>query len=1176
MRFDAASRRPLGEARGPAAAYANQYAAGAATVAAAPPQAWQHCRPPSPAPPSPSAPPTPSQQPPPPPSAHSAVPQLKSRATASPGRAGDVVGIGVVLGVNGHGEIVVEDLAAGWPAARSASLARGDVLLAVDGSPLSMLPASPADAGGAATLAQRLAAVRRIIVGPRDSVVTLTVRHTGGRTEDVEIRRQSGPPREQDSLPQHDAVRARETDSRNKAAPPALARHDIENLTPNKRTIEAGPGGVQQQRPAAAHVGGQHAMSSNQRPDAAAASAVLENSAGARMGAPTADWSNKLLQREDTVRKLIDSFHIDHVDVDALPGPPPALHKGIYDEGAFDDSAVSLMARHNQHAQTVQQQQQLQVLVARSPAERALAPAPALQQFHKLSHTLPHTSSTNLYGSTSGASRASSHDDPQSQQPSFQPQQAQAMYEHRAERMDELSFVRGDILSIIGRGDDEGWLLARNSRMQTGLVPHNYIRMLPLPAAPVTSRSPGAAPAIPRYSSSSSSVVSSATTANQSVDGGHAVTVKAKPTVITPGAADAASGEHSPGNLTWLEKLGDASAVAAAAAAAAAHQQGTHAQPGQAYQYWTSARSPSPAGNVNADAELSMRPGAQHASSPGVLSRHSPSPLRAHAGSAGASANGKRAAENQLGHSREAAHGPKPATLPLLLQPLAYSPASHARASSNDAAAYSASGGEASAAGPAASMPSSARAYPLNLISANQGPDLLHQARSGAAADARCQQTSSSDKADGPCQVIRADLVQEQTLSRVQAGTRPASPHLVSGDQNAQVEDKWQQVMGLIHSQHAKPGGSGSDSTVNGKASEVSRPRGLLNFAPYELQGALAGTACGSQQPPASIAFSSHDHRPATVAKALWAAGGGGGGQESSLSTLSSAQAAKGDEAQSVMSPCHPTSAACELSSSPPLSITSASASSLSPRPNAANEGADTQQWYPSAASPTHQQGGSGSSADPARQEGGAGMLHHASPEAKSMAKGGASASTQRHLSIALDKLTSAAASHPHTSPPLEPAVSYRDSSSDRDPENRSPRTQHSDDSFCTPVKGSCDDGSRRVREQHDGAAGHADQALRSSPAQHSLRFCPSARASVSASASLRLRLSVVCRGDDVLVVSSPLSHSLVISAHARARAHTRTRTHLTPTQPRTDPPVHPQPSHRGILPLCGPRTRRV
>ena len=123
MRFDAASRRPLGEARGPAAAYANQYAAGAATVAAAAPQAWQHCRPPSPAPPSPSAPPTPSQQPPPPPSAHSAVPQLKSRATASPGRAGDVVGIGVVLGVNGHGEIVVEDLAAGWPAARSASTA---------------------------------------------------------------------------------------------------------------------------------------------------------------------------------------------------------------------------------------------------------------------------------------------------------------------------------------------------------------------------------------------------------------------------------------------------------------------------------------------------------------------------------------------------------------------------------------------------------------------------------------------------------------------------------------------------------------------------------------------------------------------------------------------------------------------------------------------------------------------------------------------------------------------------------------------------------------------------------------------------------------------------------------------------------------------------------------------
>jgi len=588
VRFSAATRQPLGEARGPAAAYASQY--------------------------------------------------KSSPEGAAPQAMYDAVGIGMVLGVNERGEIVLEDLAPGWPAALSA-LRCGDVLLAVNGMPLAMLP--PDSGGGAAkTVAQRLSAVREIVVGPRDSAVKLTVRHASGSIEDVQVRRQSGPPRGQDSPSKHqqNAMRAKSPAGlRNKTASPGSAErahHDIENVTPNSRNRESRSGGVhQQQQPVAGKQAQQQrqSMPSTQLSFAAAASAVLENGTGAWLGAPTADWSSKLLQREDTVRKEVDTFQLDHVDVDALPGPPPALHPGIFDAVALDNSnsAQRLLMRHSW--QSLQQEQQLQE--------------------HTHSHTLPHTVVTNLHGSTVGESKAGSHDALQSQPPPLPPpqQQAQAIYEHRAERADELSFKRGDILSIIGRGEDDGWLLARNSRMHTGLVPHNYIRMLPPPAgavvfrisgasssalgpssssSSVVSRTSGASPVNSSYSNSTSTGASNAATATQSVDDGQTVNVMAKPTVITPGKKKA-NGEQL-GTMTWLQKLGGSpsaaasAAVAAAAAAAAAttHQQGQHVQPGQTCQSPSAARSPSPArgrervgGKVDADAEMSTPPTNQAASS---------------------------------------------------------------------------------------------------------------------------------------------------------------------------------------------------------------------------------------------------------------------------------------------------------------------------------------------------------------------------------------------------------------------------------------------------------------------------------------------------------------------------------------------------------------------------------
>jgi hypothetical protein len=577
VRFSAATRQPLGEARGPAAAYANQYKSNPAGAA---PQALQ-----------------------------------------------DAVGIGMVLGVNERGEIVLEDLASGWPAALSA-LRCGDVLLAVNGMPLAMLP--PDTGGGAAmTVAQRLSAVREIVVGPRDSAVKLTVRHASGSIEDVQVRRQSGPPRGQDSPSQHehDAMRAKSPAGlKNKMASPGsaeraaargLAHRDIENVTPNSRNRESRSGGVHQQQPPVAGKPTQpqrQSMPSTQLSSAAAASAVLENGAGARMGEPTADWSSKLLQREDRERKDVDTFQVDHVDVDSLPGPPPALHPGIFDAVALNNSAQRLLMRHSW--QSLQQAQLLQ---------------------HSHSHTLPRTVVTNLHGSTAGESKASSHGALQHQPLPLPPQQqqAQAIYEHRAERADELSFARGDILSIIGRGEDDGWLLARNSRMHTGLVPHNYIRMFPPPAGPVVSRisgasssalgpssssvvsrTPSASPVNSSYSNSTSTAASNAAAVTQSVDDGQTVNVKTKPTVITPGKTRA-NGQQ-PGTMTWLQKLGDS--PSAAAAAAATHQQGQHVQPGQICQSPTAARSPSPArgrewvgGKMDADAEMSTPPTSQAA-----------------------------------------------------------------------------------------------------------------------------------------------------------------------------------------------------------------------------------------------------------------------------------------------------------------------------------------------------------------------------------------------------------------------------------------------------------------------------------------------------------------------------------------------------------------------------------
>lgn len=50
-----------------------------------------------------------------------------------------------------------------------------------------------------------------------------------------------------------------------------------------------------------------------------------------------------------------------------------------------------------------------------------------------------------------------------------------ALYSYTAQNPDELSIVENEQLEVIGDGDGDGWLRARNYRGEEGYVPHNYL-----------------------------------------------------------------------------------------------------------------------------------------------------------------------------------------------------------------------------------------------------------------------------------------------------------------------------------------------------------------------------------------------------------------------------------------------------------------------------------------------------------------------------------------------------------------------------------------------------------------------------------------------------------------------------------------------------------------------------
>lgn len=46
---------------------------------------------------------------------------------------------------------------------------------------------------------------------------------------------------------------------------------------------------------------------------------------------------------------------------------------------------------------------------------------------------------------------------------------------NQAQNPDELSIIESEQLEVVGEGDGDGWLRARNYRGEEGYVPHNYL-----------------------------------------------------------------------------------------------------------------------------------------------------------------------------------------------------------------------------------------------------------------------------------------------------------------------------------------------------------------------------------------------------------------------------------------------------------------------------------------------------------------------------------------------------------------------------------------------------------------------------------------------------------------------------------------------------------------------------
>uniref|UniRef100_A0A182QAQ5 FCH and double SH3 domains protein 2 n=1 Tax=Anopheles farauti TaxID=69004 RepID=A0A182QAQ5_9DIPT len=63
----------------------------------------------------------------------------------------------------------------------------------------------------------------------------------------------------------------------------------------------------------------------------------------------------------------------------------------------------------------------------------------------------------------------------QQREPVGQTFKCTALYSYTAQNPDELTIVESEQLEVVGEGDGDGWLRARNYRGEEGFVPHNYL-----------------------------------------------------------------------------------------------------------------------------------------------------------------------------------------------------------------------------------------------------------------------------------------------------------------------------------------------------------------------------------------------------------------------------------------------------------------------------------------------------------------------------------------------------------------------------------------------------------------------------------------------------------------------------------------------------------------------------
>lgn len=73
---------------------------------------------------------------------------------------------------------------------------------------------------------------------------------------------------------------------------------------------------------------------------------------------------------------------------------------------------------------------------------------------------------------TANGTTSAGSDVPVSNEPIFK---CTALYSYSAQNPDELTIVENEQLEVVGEGDGDGWLRARNYRGEEGYVPHNYL-----------------------------------------------------------------------------------------------------------------------------------------------------------------------------------------------------------------------------------------------------------------------------------------------------------------------------------------------------------------------------------------------------------------------------------------------------------------------------------------------------------------------------------------------------------------------------------------------------------------------------------------------------------------------------------------------------------------------------